>query len=45
MTADYHLLHSALRHLGPQRVPLDRLAVGTEALRLPGPALCLHEAC
>lgn len=44
MTLDYHLLYSALYHLSSQRVPLDRLAVGTEALWVPGPALCLHEA-
>jgi hypothetical protein len=42
---DHNLLYSALCHLSPKRVPLDRLAVGTEALWVPGSALCLHEAC
>lgn len=45
MTLDHHLLHSTLHHCGPQRVPLDRLAVGKKTLWVPSPALCLHEAC
>ena len=45
MALDHHLLYGALYHLGSQRVPLDRLAIGTEALWVPGPALYLREAC